>query len=357
MLRTTEQVAQQRRPRARRRAYLGCGVLAAACLARVLPWGLVPPIRRVLVVGATHGNELTGAWVCQRIAHAPEIASRPSLSSVETVIGNPQGYRETRRFVDLDLNRQFVVDDLADLSLTEYEHQRAKVLDARYGPKNSSSPAVDFAIDCHTTTTSMGITFITEPWSEVGLAAACWCQRRLQQLLTGPDAPEIHIVMESFEKQESPHLISLAREGLMIEIGPIPQGVLRHDICTWMELSISSVMDFLEGLNTGAVEIPARASIFRDANIKVPAPTGPDCKPTAVFHRDFQGTDFRPLRKGDPMFVGIDGEVITYDGAHGDTVWPVFVNEGAYYLPESGLGFAIAMQAEVEVPRVEVADE
>mmetsp|Transcript_7483 Transcript_7483/g.20215 ORF Transcript_7483/g.20215 Transcript_7483/m.20215 type:complete len:356 (-) Transcript_7483:22-1089(-) len=350
----------RRGPYARRRLLQCCGAAASALLARTLPSCVVAvrPLRRVLVVGATHGNEATGVWVCQRIQHKPEIVARPSISVVDTVIGNPQGYKETRRFVDLDLNRQFMVDDLADLSLTGYEHQRAKVLDARFGPKSSSSPAADFVVDCHTTTTSMGITLITEPWSKVGLAAACWCQGRLRQMFAGGDGPQVHVVAEGFSKHSSPHLMSMGREGLMIEVGPVPQGVLRHDACAWTEAALSSVMDFLEGVNTGTLDGYAEtATVYRDVNIKVPAPTGPDGKPTAVFHRDFQGSDFRPLRKGDPIFMCIDGTVITYDGAHGDVVWPLFINEGAYYLPESGLGFAIALQEEVDVPAIRVVEE
>lgn len=319
----------------------------------------VRPIRRVLVVGATHGNEATGVWVSQRIAHEPAIAERPSVRAVDTVIGNPRGYEETRRFVDLDLNRQFGEEDLADLSLSSYEHQRAKVLNARFGPKNSPNPAADFVIDCHTTTSSMGITLITEPWSQVGFAAACWCQQRLRRLFAGVDGgPEVHVVSECFDKRSSPHLISMGREGLMIEVGPVPQGVLRSDVCTWTEKALGFVMDFLEGVNTGTlVDAPKKATIFRDINVKVPVPSGSDGKPTAVFHHDFQGSDFRPLRKGDPIFTSVDGGTIAYDGSHGDVVWPAFVNEGAYYLPESGLGFAIALQEEVDVPTIKVVEE
>jgi len=41
------------------------------------------------------------------------------------------------------------------------------------------------------------------------------------------------------------------------------------------------------------------------------------------------------------MFTLFSGDVLLYDGAHGDEVTVCFVNEAAYYLPQSGLGFAL----------------
>mmetsp|Transcript_19356 Transcript_19356/g.54609 ORF Transcript_19356/g.54609 Transcript_19356/m.54609 type:complete len:156 (-) Transcript_19356:100-567(-) len=142
--------------------------------------------------------------------------------------------------------------------------------------------------------------------------------------------------------------------GLMVEIGPVPQGVLRHDACTWMETATQAVLDFLEALNTGRLDLPPRAVVYSDLAVKVPAPCRPDGKPTAIFHSAFQGSDFKALRTGDPMFVDLKGEVIRYEGTHGDVIWPVFVNEGAYYLPESGLGFGVTRREEMEVPAVAV---
>lgn len=150
--------------------------------------------------------------------------------------------------------------------------------------------------------------------------------------------------------------MSLGREGLTIEIGPVPQGVLLHDACLWMEAAVVAVMDFVEAFNTNNLSsLPKRAVVYRDFSAKVPVPVGSDGKPVAIFHKDFQGSDFRPLRKGDPLFVDLDGSVIAYDGSFGDEVWPIFVNEAAYYFPESGLGFGVTVREEIDVPHVTVS--
>ena len=66
-----------------------------------------------------------------------------------------------------------------------------------------------------------------------------------------------------------------------------------------------------------------------------------------MFHPDLQDHDWRELRTGDPMFVRMDGNIDHYDGQHGDVVRVHFVNEAAYYLPSSGLGFELSMEAEL----------
>jgi len=284
------------------------------------------------------------------LEHLPHFARRPSLEPVTTILGNPEAYRTTRRFVDVDLNRQFREEDLANLSHAGYEHQRAKALDARFGSRARPGEAADFIVDLHTSTSSMGITYITEGWSDVGLAAAVWCQRQLGPRCAVGELPPVRVVRESLGRRETPHLISMCPHGLMIEIGPVPQGVLRHDACTWMEAATTAVLDFLEALNSGSLELPQRAVVYNDLSVKVPAPLGPDGKPAAIFHSDFQGKDFQPLHNGDPMYLTLDGEVVRYDGRHGETIWPVFVNEGAYYLPESGLGFGVTIRDEIDVP-------
>lgn len=39
--------------------------------------------------------------------------------------------------------------------------------------------------------------------------------------------------------------------------------------------------------------------------------------------------DWKPLHPGDPLFLTLDGKTIPLDGD--STVYPVFVNEAAYY--------------------------
>ena len=50
------------------------------------------------------------------------------------------------------------------------------------------------------------------------------------------------------------------------------------------------------------------------------------------------------------MFVRPDGSVIEYDGMCGDVVYPIFVNEAAYYLTQSGRGIGLTALVDWPVP-------
>ena len=57
-----------------------------------------------------------------------------------------------------------------------------------------------------------------------------------------------------------------------------------------------------------------------------------------------QDSDFEPLRTGDAMWVRPDGSESMedrYDGALGEVVYPIFVNEAAYYYAQSGRGVGL----------------
>ena len=55
-----------------------------------------------------------------------------------------------------------------------------------------------------------------------------------------------------------------------------------------------------------------------------------------------------------PRVRAADGRLIAYDGSMGEVVYPVFVNEAAYYLRESGRGVGVARRVDWPVP---AADE
>lgn len=47
------------------------------------------------------------------------------------------------------------------------------------------------------------------------------------------------------------------------------------------------------------------------------------------FDVSWEDQDWKPLHPGDPVFVSLDGKTMTLGGDC--TVYPVFVNEAAYY--------------------------
>ncbi len=62
-----------------------------------------------------------------------------------------------------------------------------------------------------------------------------------------------------------------------------------------------------------------------------------------MIHPELQDQDYQPLLPGDPMFLNFDNQTIIYKGA--STVWPIFINEAAYY----NLGIAMCFTQKQQI--------
>lgn len=284
------------------------------------------------------GDELAGAWLGRRLERSPELATRPSFGRAEVVWGNPKAYEAMRGFVDEDLSTQFSADRLEDLTLSAYEASRAKELNRELGPKGSAT-AVGFIVELRAATNDLGVVFVVEAWSAVGLAAASWCHRILSPLVERGELPAVRVVLRfGGGKRSSRHVTSLARHGLSIVAGPEPRGALREDLCRSMEVATSAVLDFLDILADGSLDLPASTTVYRD--IGQFSPTSSDARAGLVVHEQMR--DFLPLFVGDPAFRQQSGETVPYDGSLGRVVWPFRVQ------PNAG-SFSVACVDEVSV--------
>lgn len=101
-------------------------------------------IKRVVIVGGTHGNELTGIYLVKKFEQKPKLIQRASFET-RTLIANPKAYEIGKRYVDNDLNRCFQRSCLQNPSLSSYEAQRAKVIYLTFG--TGGSLQADFVVD------------------------------------------------------------------------------------------------------------------------------------------------------------------------------------------------------------------
>ncbi|MEM8564762.1 MAG: succinylglutamate desuccinylase/aspartoacylase family protein, partial [Pseudomonadota bacterium] len=62
--------------------------------------------KRVVIVGGTHGNELTGVQLVRRLRASPQELERESFKA-ETFLANESAIAENRRYLEQDLNRCF----------------------------------------------------------------------------------------------------------------------------------------------------------------------------------------------------------------------------------------------------------
>ncbi|XP_005999316.1 N-acyl-aromatic-L-amino acid amidohydrolase (carboxylate-forming) [Latimeria chalumnae] len=299
-----------------------------------------PPIKHVVAVGGTHGNEMSGVCLARYWLKDPSELQRESFSAT-SFLSNTQAAERCLRYVDQDLNRCFqetILDSSESFSLP-YEVARAKEINKTLGPKGSSE-APDFIFDMHNTTANMGSTFILgQPGDHLTLHMMKYMQEE------NSDSPCFFIVGKSV----TAFLGSIAKRFMVVELGPQPQGVIRADQLVRMRHLVASGLDFIDLFNKGT-EFPAfEADIFQPVDT-VNYPRDASGQITAVVHPERQDKDFVPLNPGDPIFQTLSGETIAFCGNH--TVFPLFVNEAAYY--EKGVAFWIAEKRREMVPAVGV---
>ncbi len=273
------------------------------------------PIRRVALVGGTHGNELTGVYLIKKFQRSPHLIQRESFETL-TLLANPKAIAAVQRYVDRDLNRCFSLEDLQNPNLNTYEDFRAKEISIQLSN-------VDVILDLHTTTANMGLTLLLSSQHPENLSMAAY-------------VTSFHPVKVCLgESETSPMLRSLAPIGCTIEVGAIPQGTLNAAIFQQTEALIGTVLDYFDLLNRGiaisssypqGVALPKTLAVYH-AIASIDYPRNAQGEIQAMVHPELQ--DYRPMHKGDPMFLTFNGETIPY--TEEALVFPIFVNEAAYY--------------------------
>ncbi|MCA9340693.1 MAG: succinylglutamate desuccinylase/aspartoacylase family protein [Candidatus Saccharibacteria bacterium] len=91
---------------------------------------------KLLMIAATHGNELLGIKLYQRLLQKHS----PLLEHIDFIVGNPKAYALGKRYIDCDLNRSYGVDG------SQYEQRRAREI-IEYAQLTKP----DLILDMHTT--------------------------------------------------------------------------------------------------------------------------------------------------------------------------------------------------------------
>ncbi|MBN3300995.1 ACY3A amidohydrolase, partial [Amia calva] len=282
--------------------------------------------------------------------------------TAQTILSNPRATEARRRYTEADLNRCFTSASLSTpLSAdSPYELRRAQELNRALGPKGGPG-AVDVICDLHNTTTNMGLCLIgysTRDW--ICLHLYRYLQARAITRQAAPSKPEQmpsasvrYLVFEEGE-EGSYSLESMAKHGFAMEMGPQPQGVLRADLFFQMKQAVTHTLDYIELFNTGTVFRGGGVEVYRKV-CTLDYPRDPHTHQiTAAVHPQLQDRDFCLLSPGDPLFLTLaGGETLPYEGE--TPLYPVFVNEGAYY--EKNIAVTLAQKETVLLPPMSVQRE
>jgi aspartoacylase len=288
----------------------------------------------ILVVAGTHGNECNAPWLLQQWRRQPDRLHGHGLA-LQLVLGNPPALAAGRRYCDRDLNRCFSEALLHDPGEQSLEVCRARELLDLHGPSGSQPALV--AIDLHSTTAAMGNSLVVYGRRPADLALAAGIQARLG----------LPVYLHEADAAQSGFLVERWPCGLVIEAGPVPQGVVQARICRQTQLALEHTIAVLAAAAQGSLRLPAALAVHRHLT-SVDLPRHGDGTAAAWLHPQLQGADWRPLRPADPAFLLPDGQTLSLQSclpaqqarlAQEPLLWPVFVNEAAY--GEKGIAFSL----------------
>ncbi|WP_458700465.1 aspartoacylase [Sulfurospirillum sp. 1307] len=276
-------------------------------------------IQKVAITGGTHGNELTGVYLVNKFKENPQIIKRNSFETI-CMHTNVGAMKKCTRYVDIDLNRTFITKDLNDPSKYLYEEILAKNINEKLGPKGAKKTNVDFIVDLHSTTSDMGLSIVIDNNNPLTWQVAA----HLKEMV-----PNLKIFRWEGDTNEVSFLNSITKDGFAIEVGPIPQGVLRADLFFETEKLIGHILDYFENLNTNKITTKYKEIEIYDYVKLVDFPRGENGDLNATVHPNLQDNGYYKLRKGDPLFITLDGKIIQY--LEEKDLYALFINEAAYY--------------------------
>jgi len=286
-------------------------------------------IKRVVIVGGTHGNELTGIYLVKKFDRTPELIGRSTFETI-ALLANPKACEMGRRYVDTDLNRCFRQQDLENPHLSSYEAQRAKEIYRNFSSKNFPQQQ-NLIIDLHSTTSNMGLTFILASQNPFNLQLAA----HLTSVY-----PHLKLLASTTNNQDSLLLRSISSLGGTLEVGAVAQGVLDASLFQQTEQVIGTILDCVETYNQGTVPAAKNPLTIYHSIGAIDYPRNEQGEIQAMIHPELQYRDYEPLNPGDPMFLTFDGESVLYEGT--SIVYPIFINEAAYY--EKGMAMCLAQK-------------
>ncbi|NET02922.1 MAG: aspartoacylase [Sphaerospermopsis sp. SIO1G1] len=289
-------------------------------------------INQVAVIGGSHGNELIGVYLVKKFQKYPDLIKRTSFKTL-SLLGNPQAINAGRRYIDRDLNRCFLPSNLPTSEMSNYEELRAREIQNFLQTSNQN--LVDVIIDLHTTTANMGICLIFGNMHPILLNLAAY----LSSI-----NPLVKVYIHE-QPRNSGFLRSLSELGFAIEVGAIAQGILDAELFQQTEKIVYAALDFLESFNQGKNICTTNSlTIYKSINA-VDYPRDKNGEIQAMIHPQLQFKDYQPLYPGDPIFLTLEGKKISYEGK--SIVYPIFINEAAYY--EKGIAMYFSYKQEIEL--------
>ena len=278
---------------------------------------------QVLLVAGTHGNEINGIWLFDEWEKSSFLINTHGIKTCK-VIGNPEAKKAGKRYIHNDLNRSFQEESFLSIKSSNFEGSRANELVNLYGEEGENPCQI--ALDFHTTTASMGSCLVVYGRRDADLALASLIQNQLG----------LPIYLHESDQKQTGFLVESWPCGLVVEIGPIGQGLLNSRIISQTKLILETLMEQIHQVKNLNLFFPEKLIIHRHIK-SIDFPRDEEGNINGFVHPLRQGRDWYPLRKNDDLFCKLNGETINYQEK--ESFVPVFINEAAYMEKNIAMSF------------------
>ena len=268
-------------------------------------------LKKILIISGTHGNEINPIWAVKQFTMKENLFDKDI--EFKYIIGNPMAYKKGLRYIDKDLNRSF--DFSKNSYQKNYEIDRANFLVENFGI-NGSEPC-EIAIDLHTTTANMGTSIVMYGRRKKDLCLAALLQHKFG----------LPIYLHEKDKKQTGFLVEAWPCGLVIEVGSVAQNFYDQKIIDRFFLIISSLRDEIYKLQNNHIKLPKELIVHvHQGSIDYPKEKNGNIN--GLIHPERINQDWKPIKRGDPLFLDKQGNNITYKGE--DFICPVFIGEVSY---------------------------
>jgi len=278
---------------------------------------------QVLLVAGTHGNEINGIWLFEEWEKSSLLINTHGIKTCK-VIGNPQAKNAGKRYLHSDLNRSFREESFLSFDSSNFEEIRANELVKLFGI--SGENPCQIALDFHTTTASMGSCLVVYGRRDADLALAALIQNKLG----------LPIYLHESDKKQTGFLVESWPCGLVVEIGPVGQGLLNSKIISQTKLILENLLEQIQHVKHLNLLFPKQLIIHRHIK-SIDFPRDEAGHIDGYVHSLRQSKDWQPLKKNDELFYKLNGETIKYE--EDEDYIPVFINEAAYMEKNIAMSF------------------
>ena len=278
---------------------------------------------QVLLVAGTHGNEINGIFLFDQWEKSPLLINTHGVKTCK-VIGNPEAKKAGKRYIDQDLNRSFQEELFLSINSANLEGRRANELVNLYGQAGENPCQI--ALDFHTTTSSMGSCLVVYGRRGADLALASLIQNQLG----------LPIYLHESDQKQTGFLVESWPCGLVIEIGPIGQGLLNSRIISQTKLILETLMEQIHQVQNLTFYLPDKLIIHRHIK-SIDFPRDEKGNIDGYVHSLRQSKDWQELKKNDELFLKFNGEIIRFEEE--EPYVPVFINEAAYVEKNIAMSF------------------